>query len=118
MSYPSGPQYKGGCRDIGPRKLSACPPARNDCEASASSLPKWTCAFPHFGLTKCVLKLNLRHGGGGVGGLSTGKIRRMPYIFLVLHPQPSQFLGPTVEYLGCDMGSFYLAFSSVWGDRI
>lgn len=48
----------------------------------ARSLVKWTCAFPHFGLAKCVLKLNLRHGGGGVGGLSTGKIRRMSCVFL------------------------------------
>ena len=46
------------------------------------SLVKWTCAFAHFGLAKGVLTLNLRHGGGRVGGLSTGKIRRMPCIFL------------------------------------
>lgn len=51
-------------------------------DVHARSLVKWTCAFPHFGLAKCVLKLNLRHGGGGVGGLSAGKIRRKPYIFL------------------------------------
>lgn len=31
------------------------------------------------------------------------------YIFLVLHTEPSWYLSPTVEYLGCDMGSFYLA---------
>lgn len=43
---------------------------------------KWTCAFPHFGLAKGVLKLNLRYGGGGVGGLTTGKIRRMLCISL------------------------------------
>jgi hypothetical protein len=50
----------------------------------ASSLLKWTCAFPHFGYTNYVFKLNLRHGGGGVGGLSIGKMRRASYT-----PSPS-----------------------------
>lgn len=111
MSCTSGSQDKGGCRDTGP----ACPTARNECEASASSLLKWTCAFPRFGLTKRVLKLNLRHGGGGVGGLSTGKIRRVPYIFLVLHTKPSQFLGPTVEYWGV-IWAHFIWLSSGFGE--